>query len=1108
MIHFILAGIGFILWWIYVILTYYWTSYSPINHIESIWAWYGSYLLSMWILYGWYKIYTLIISPRKEVSFNAISILGLFLIQLILLAVIFTSFVWNLMWWVSAWSFVLIWRILGFLFYPLFLIVLWRSVWHSTISIIWNEWKTKVSPLIRIPAEVSLWMFIFTIWLMLIGEFWYYTTTWLIGLLIILSLISLKWFKETYTDIRIRKASFENHKTGSGLIDLINPRLLSAELSFIMVTFLIWVSLISIIRPMPIGWDDLWVYMNFPKMLALSWTLLEWAWMYTWQLITGTGFLFSSIFGQSNLATQAFYVNQIGGILAVIFITSTLSYVFHSKEKKLLLALPIIFATIFYAMPMNIFQQAKDMKLDPALLSISISGLAILFLSWNEELKKKDIYKIYIISGVIIGLAFSVKFTSLMLILWVLWIIAYRKLSIYWFYAFFFLFLGIFTKFWLLTQLNVWMPTDSALISKISTGLLIIAWSFIALWIYKNWIENWKKWILSSLIFSIWVLIWISPWIIKNTLEVNPLQATRNTPVQQVILSSILNGSGWVFNADYKKVYSDLELEWLKKEFKGIWMTGSGQSQNEDLWRYFGYDKWINNYLKLPPNLTFQKNQPGEFTDITYIFLAFIPIILLFVRWRKVYFPVAIWILCSMLFWYYFTISWNRVLGDIFAVENLLWWYFILIVINIIIVWFSHFTLDESIEENKKIKELIIFLGIYWFLFGVSAFGIVWYWIVIYYAFFILIGLASLSFIAYNEVDTKNEDKFWLQVTLTIIFFIFTSIYFIRSSFPHWWNNLREAVWYSEFKYWLLTQEEAIFWYRQDYTNSIAAMNIKDTNTLINRAKERTKTETLKNLFASEKFQGISVRDFTSVLFSLQSTKDKAVQADAKQVSDFIYKSVLYPQTYAKDMVNTGGIYRIGTFMTYLINQNRERYLDDSLIFLFDTFFYNKDSSITTERMKKMGIKYLLVDLNAATIDKDPRRALTSRFERLLTTMKSDKLILIDTDNICLRLAIDEYQQGILKTDEEFINIAWTNYESYSTVSGSIVQIPRWQKQMNCYNYILKKFSNTPDNNLYSYLLPIREAIISSWADKDQSKLWQIFSQYVWQSWFALFEIK
>jgi hypothetical protein len=35
-------------------------------------------------------------------------------------------------------------------------------------------------------------------------------------------------------------------------------------------TFLLSVNLINIVRPMPIGWDDLGVYMNFPQMMAMA----------------------------------------------------------------------------------------------------------------------------------------------------------------------------------------------------------------------------------------------------------------------------------------------------------------------------------------------------------------------------------------------------------------------------------------------------------------------------------------------------------------------------------------------------------------------------------------------------------------------------------------------------------------------------------------------------------------------------------------------------------------------------------------------------------------------------------------------------------------------
>lgn len=53
-------------------------------------------------------------------------------------------------------------------------------------------------------------------------------------------------------------------------MQVVNLRLLSIEFGFFFLTFLLGVALVNIIRPMPIGWDDLGVYMNFPKIMATS----------------------------------------------------------------------------------------------------------------------------------------------------------------------------------------------------------------------------------------------------------------------------------------------------------------------------------------------------------------------------------------------------------------------------------------------------------------------------------------------------------------------------------------------------------------------------------------------------------------------------------------------------------------------------------------------------------------------------------------------------------------------------------------------------------------------------------------------------------------------
>lgn len=132
-----------------------------------------------------------------------------------------------------------------------------------------------------------------------------------------------------------------------------------------------------------------------------------------------------------------------------------------------------------------------------------------------------------------------------------------------------------------------------------------------------------------------------------------------------------------------------------------------------------------------------------------------------------------------------------------------------------------------------------------------------------------------------------------------------------------------------------------------------------------------------------------------------------SLRNDGKIIAEYVYNTVLYPK---KEEANTDGIYRIGTFMTYLINKNLHRYYDDSLIFGFDGYFYEPSPEKTIEKMKKLGFKFLLIDLNAATIDRDPRRVLTQRYEHLLLTMRAKNLKLIDTDNLCLEFALDEYK--------------------------------------------------------------------------------------------------
>jgi hypothetical protein len=71
------------------------------------------------------------------------------------------------------------------------------------------------------------------------------------------------------------------------------------------------------------------------------------------------------------------------------------SDLFKSKSKKHFICIPLLLSTIFISMPMFIFEQAKDMKLDPGFYFISISALYItlkLLLSDYNDLFKNKIF--------------------------------------------------------------------------------------------------------------------------------------------------------------------------------------------------------------------------------------------------------------------------------------------------------------------------------------------------------------------------------------------------------------------------------------------------------------------------------------------------------------------------------------------------------------------------------------------------------------------------------------------------------------------------------------------------------------------------------------------
>ncbi|MFZ2255250.1 MAG: hypothetical protein WAW59_05635 [Patescibacteria group bacterium] len=130
-----------------------------------------------------------------------------------------------------------------------------------------------------------------------------------------------------------------------------------------------------------------------------------------------------------------------------------------------------------------------------------------------------------------------------------------------------------------------------------------------------------------------------------------------------------------------------------------------------------------------------------------------------------------------------------------------------------------------------------------------------------------------------------------------------------------------------------MNQEETLFAYRADYLVPIATMNLEDTSSLTGVI-EKLSTPQLKNMLTElAKDKVVFLESIGQIIPQALKSRDATLKRDGKILADYVYNKVLYP---SKEDESTAGIYRIGTFMTYLINKNLQRYYDDSLIFGFE----------------------------------------------------------------------------------------------------------------------------------------------------------------------------
>lgn len=1069
MFWYLLKILLLLVFWIFVISQYYF----QFNHVENFDG-YIFYLPVVAIIYGIFKYLQYEkFKISHTVTYTYVQIISLFLIHLFLFCGLF--FVYN---WLSFWlGLTLFFKIIFYSLFPLFTIIISYFFWKSLCNQI--EWFNRQNNVFKNILSIIIWFSLFIFLLAVLGFFGQYN---IISLWIISIVFLIVWYKSIlgfFTSFQeINTIEVHNKNPHSWYI-------LSGEFFALIAMIIFSVTLISVLKPFPIWWDDLGVYMNYPQLYAQAWEILHLGGMYSWQVFTGIWYMFES-------PAQAFFLNSVWGFVSFFFLYSIFQNYFSSTKKQIQLHLPMIFATIFISMPMVVFQQAKDMKHDSGLFFLWIWVIFVLFSLLQQkdlsELKNKVFHKIWLQSldisskvvyfaliGFVLWFTFTLKFTALLLILSVLAVIFYARLWLFGLFWYISLFVWIFTKLGFWKYMNIVYDIENTQAINSVFWITSFVWIvFLIIGFYQN------KDIISVFIQKVWalltgLLIAIIPWMMFNA-----------SSAENITVSTLLSWKTERLEVDLSEIYTEEELIQKDEENKKYTLSATGTTWNEDWGRYFWYEEGINNFIKLPVNLSMQANQAWEFTDITYLYFVFLPLILLFlpVRNKYLFLPIlAIFVLEVLLF---FIPGTREFFTQLFSEITLPFGYIVLLLGFLI----PFFILLYSIKDTKKsdiFKWNIVFAFVYVFLWTISAYGVVWYGIIMYFNLLLIIAYGIFYALSYRENDEENVKN--AKILWTLVIWLLIIIYFIFSVFPHSFKNLKNAG-YKEYKANQVATIEAQYLYATDNLKILFELNINPEKhktfihdmvddtvlkyiELINQNNQETKKKGTYNI--------IDIYDIEELVGTMREMRKSNQLKDLhKQLSDSldnVYTQISHPTNEYK---NTKSIYRIGTFLRYYISENNKRLYEDSLITQFYSYILWGNPNQTVENMKKLWLEYFLVDLNAATIDNDPRRNLTKRYESLLRTFTSWKLELVSTDSICFQIGLEQYNKSSKTIEDysEYITLAWVNYTSY-TASGD--EITRTQKLGYCYEKVISLIQEWKvDSKNYSYLLSIQNYFIKN----------------------------
>ncbi len=398
----------------------------------------------------------------------------------------------------------------------------------------------------------------------------------------------------------------------------------------------------------------------------------------------------------------------------------------------------------------------------------------------------------------------------------------------------------------------------------------------------------------------------------------------------------------------------------------------------EELHRYMGYEELLPKYFSLPYDVAMNTNIGGPFLDISYLFLLFLPILILFGIKNKMLKIATVglmllFMIISLPSGYrsnkivrvdevgvtlsreiemtpFMSMPLAHIKLQLTQVANSIYLPIHHNLINAIsgegdavtypifflLFCLVFFILRNRMKDTSKLTQILAyFFLVYCFLWLILGAGVIWYGL--------LMLPLGLIFVGIDAMKKRKKTNFFKYA-----FFLFGS-------------------------FWMIC---ALTYRLGNYTGSL-----NDEQKALGGTQKEWKKGAVFNGTLLYGLGRINKSGLVDILFPA-------------------YGDVLTQINSQPDAL----VYRIGTYFQYFISENNERVLEDNQLAFFDnTYNLVPDKLNLVQVLKDQGYRYLIVDYKVASIDRTPDESLRKkarRFEQFLRN--NDALQIIGTDRVVL----------------------------------------------------------------------------------------------------------